>query len=236
MAESFELDGKTVELFGSELSGAPLVLLNAFGNASDGEGKRVWHECSVHGCPRFTLASVTGMDWNGELSPWECPPVRKHDAPFSGRADSYLAFVTDKLIPSIVQHLSVAPAYLVLSGYSLAGLFALYAPYRTNVFSKIASSSPSVWFPGFLDFATATAFVQKPDCVYVSLGDGESKTRNQLLASVQERAERLALHYKSMGIQTAFELNRGNHFADTEIRTAKGILWALEAEGGNKKD
>lgn len=44
-----------------------------------------------------------------------------------------------------------------LGGYSLAGLFSLWAAYQTNLFAGIAAASPSVWFPGFLDYAKLTS-------------------------------------------------------------------------------
>ena len=39
-----------------------------------------------------------------------------------------------------------------LGGYSLAGLFALWAAYQTDVFSDVAAASPSMWFPGFTGY------------------------------------------------------------------------------------
>ena len=39
-----------------------------------------------------------------------------------------------------------------IGGYSLAGLFSLWAAYQTDVFSGFAAASPSVWFPGFIEY------------------------------------------------------------------------------------
>ena len=40
-----------------------------------------------------------------------------------------------------------------LCGYSLAGLFALWAVYQTDFFAGTAAVSPSVWYPGWLGYA-----------------------------------------------------------------------------------
>lgn len=70
-------------------------------------------------------------------------------------------------------------------GYSLAGLFALWAAYQTDVFSDVAAASPSMWFPGF------TGYMEEHDIksrmVYLSLGDKEPKACNPVMATVGKR-------------------------------------------------
>ena len=220
--QSFELDGKNISVTTSATRSLPLVLLNTF----TGEADSILKSCSDLDCPPFTLACISGMDWNADLSPWEVPPLRKNDAPFSGKADSYLAFIVDKALPAILQKID-PPPYIALAGYSLAGLFALYAAHKAKAFSRFVAASPSAWFPRFVDFARTTPFATTPHRIYLSLGDKESKTKNLLLASVQDNAENLAAFYNSQGIKTIFELNKGNHFAENEARLAKGIRWIL---------
>lgn len=221
---SMEIKGKTITIYGTENAGRALVVLNTYaGNGSD-----VWAECAALGCPPFTLAVVGNIDWDADMSPWECEPLSKNDTPCSGGADSYLALLTGEILPAVRERLSAPPAYTAIAGYSLAGLFALYAAYKTDAFSRIASASGSLWFPRFADFAETAPFARTPDCIYLSLGDTEAKTRNKILAPVQENTERLAAFYQSRGIPTVFELNKGNHFTDGAGRMARGIKWILE--------
>ena len=221
--EIFELDGKNSSITTSATESLPLVLVNTFAHEADSLLK----ECAALDCPPFTLACISGMDWNADLSPWEIPPLHKNEAPFLGHANSYLDFLTQKALPAILQKLSAPPPYIALAGYSLAGLFALYAAHKTKAFSRFVAASPSAWFPRFVDFAKTTPFATKPDSIYFSLGDKESKTKNPLLSTVQNNAEILADFYKTQGIKTIFELNKGNHFADNQARLAKGIKWIL---------
>ena len=68
---------------------------------------------------------------------------------------------------------------------------------------------------------------EKPDRIYLSLGDAEAKTRNPVLKTVQKNTEELAEYYRSLGMDVTYELNPGNHFRDPELRSAKGILAIL---------
>ena len=66
-----------------------------------------------------------------------------------------------------------------------------------------------------------------PDCMYFSLGDKESKTRNTVLQSVRQNTEEIHTFYQSKGIDTVFQLNPGNHYNHAAERTAAGIVWML---------
>ena len=68
---------------------------------------------------------------------------------------------------------------------------------------------------------------RRPDCVYFSLGDKESKTRNPILRSVRQDTEEIQAFYQAKGIDTAFQLNPGNHYNNTMERTAAVICWLL---------
>ena len=222
--ESIEIEGKNISIFGSENTGSPLVILNTYGN----ECESVWNECQNINCPPFTLAAIGNLDWNNDMSPWENPALYKNDNAFSGGADAYLSLLSYKIIPAICSSIGTKPSYIALSGYSLAGLFALYSAYKTDIFTKIASASGSLWFPGFAEYAESHDFIQKPDCIYLSLGDTEASAKNKVLCTVQDNTEHLFELYKSKDIPITFELNKGNHFSDTTVRTARGIKWILE--------
>ena len=221
---TLEIEGKKIALFGSENTSSPLVIFNTYGD----EGQEVWNECQKLNCPPFCLAAISNLDWNKDLSPWESPALYKNDGGFSGGADSYLSLLTDKIIPSVCDSMGAKPSYLALAGYSLAGLFSMYSAYNAEIFARITSVSGSLWFPGFEEYAKTHEFVKIPDCVYLSLGDSESKTKNTVLSTVQEKTESLFELYKSKKIQVIFELNKGNHFTEPALRTAKGIKWILE--------
>ena len=84
-----------------------------------------------------------------------------------------------------------------------------------------------MWFPDFKEYTETNEFCRKPGKVYFSLGDKEAKTRNALLANVEKNTADIYKRYKSLGIDTIFEMNPGNHFKDADLRLSKGIAWIL---------
>ena len=212
-------------LYKSTNHAAPLIVLNTFGD----EGTSVYEAVRSLSGKDFSMLVVSGMDWNRDLSPWEAPPVFRNDAPFGGKSDEFLEELVNKAIPGAVSELETRPGFIAIAGYSLAGLFAVYSLYRTDVFSAASSASGSFWFTGFLEFASSHEFMVKPAGIYLSLGDTEARTRNPVMGTVQGNTEKLAELYRKKGIDTVFELNPGNHFKDPALRMARGIRSILES-------
>ena len=52
----------------------------------------------------------------------------------------------------------------------------------TDIFHAVAAVSPSVWFPGWIEFAAEKHILA--DKVYLSLGNREEKTNNRIMARV----------------------------------------------------
>ena len=210
-------------LFRAQNPASPLVVLNTF----EGEGSDVLKAVRSLTGADFSLLEVSGMDWNRDLSPWEAPAVFKNDVPFGGKADEFCNKLTEEAIPSALRQLGAMPSFIAIAGYSLAGLFAVYALYKSSVFSRAASASGSLWFPGFLEYASAHEFAGKPERIYLSLGDREAKTRNPVMGTVQDNTEKMAMFFRGRNVDVTCELNPGNHFQDPALRMAKGIADVL---------
>ena len=115
---------------------------------------------------------------------------------------------------------------IILGGYSLAGLFALWASTQTDLFYGIAAASPSVWFPGWMEFEQ-----QRPiqtQRVYLSLGDKEERTKNIVMAAVGDNIRTLHSQLTARGADCTLEWNSGGHFKNADLRTAKAFRWAME--------
>ncbi len=174
----------------------------------------------------FTLVAFRISDWNSELSPWPAPPVFGK-TPFGEGAPQTLSFIEKELIPDALSRFGLpGDCPVVIGGYSLAAFFALWASYSCSVFSAVASASPSVWFPGWIEMA------QKGWCnasfVYLSLGDREEKTKNPVMASVGQCIRKQKEILDAQGIGCILEWNEGNHFMDTGKRCAKAFASCLE--------
>lgn len=225
----FVIEGKTVSVYPGKEENCPIVYLNTCAE----EGGQVYQAVKAGGCADFSLAVVSGLNWNHDMVPWDALPISGNGIPFTAGADDYLRLLTEEIMPKTERELPGTVLWRGLAGYSLAGLFAFYAPYRTEFFSRIASISGSLWFPGFQEYVFSNVMKRKPDCLYLSLGDKECRTKNSYLRTVQERTEQIAAFCRNEGIDTAFHLNPGNHFQHGVRRTAAGIAWLLT---GKKSD
>ena len=214
----FESAGKLIRLYGTE-KGSPLIIMNTAGT----ESSAVFECAKKLTASPFTLASVSGIKWNDEMTPWPSPPVSSWDTPYSGLADKYLTQLEETIIPEIISRLGAEPEYIAAAGYSLGGLFALYALFRTDIFSRAASISGSLWYPGFADFAAVNELKCSPSLIYVSLGDREAKKGSPVMRSVQEKTESIVSAFRQKGMNVIFEMNPGSHFSQPEMRAAKAI-------------
>lgn len=220
---TFSVGGKTVSVFFANEPASPVIYLNTVSN----EGQQVFEAAQAASRSPFTLVSISDLDWNHDMAPWNSPAAFKKGEPFTGGADDYLRLLVEEIIPRAEKDLASPPAWRGIAGYSLAGLFALYAIYQTDVFSRVGYMSGSLWFPGFKEYVFSHEPKRWPDCIYFSLGDREAKTRNPVLKTVQEKTEEIQTFYQNKGIDTVFQLNPGNHFAQGIERTAAGIQWLL---------
>lgn len=221
--QTFMISNKTVSVFTSFKPETPIIYLNT----CSGEGQKIYEAAQAAGCPPFTLVAISNLDWNHDMAPWDSPPAFKNADPCTGGADDYLRLLTEEIIPAAEKEIDGIPCWRGLAGYSLAGLFALYAIYQTDLFSRVGSMSGSLWFPGMKEYIFSHEPKRWPDCMYFSLGDKESKTKNPILRTVQENTGEICAYYQRRGIDTVFQLNPGNHFVQSVERTAAGLCWLL---------
>ena len=169
----------------------------------------------------LALAAISGVDWNRELSPWKAPKAFRGSKDFGGQGPALLDTLTQQIIPLTENHLGYAPGFRGIAGYSLAGLFALWAVYQTDLFDRAASISGSLWFDGFLEFMKSST--PKAKFVYLSLGDKEKLVKNPRLAAVEDCTRQAAELLGAQNIPVVFEMNHGGHFQDIPARIARGI-------------
>ena len=158
---------------------------------------------------------VKAEDWNRDLSPWPSEKIFPKGDDFAGEADETL-----KELIEIVQPYRKEYKTITLAGYSLAGLFSLYACTKTDLFDQCLSASGSLWYPGWIKYLEDHPVRCKR--VYLSLGDKEKNTRNQKMASVEENTyvtKKILEGYTDV----ILEMNPGNHFQEPDQRIIKGI-------------
>lgn len=238
------LSGLSIHTQMSSVAGAPIVYL--LGDVADNSPVQVPEGVS--------LVNVGADLWEENFSPWCAPRVFAKGPNFGDGAQKTLDTLINQVIPWTESELTDPPAYRVLVGYSLAGLFSLWAGVSQQVargcqpddapsqpgaphvdaptptFQRIGAVSGSFWFPGLLDYVNqqlrggAVGLTH----AYLSLGDREARTPNPQIMHVRENAELLASKLENAGITSTFELNRGNHFQNVEGRMQKALDWLVK--------
>ena len=238
------ISGLSIHTQMSSVAGAPIVYL--LGDVADNSPVQV---------PEGVSQVNVGVDlWEENFSPWCAPRVFAKGPNFGDGAQKTLDTLINQVIPWAESDLTELPAYRVLVGYSLAGLFSLWAGVSQQVargcqpddapsqpgaphvdapvatFQRIGAVSGSFWFPGLLDYVDQQlrGGVVGLTHAYLSLGDREERTPNPQIMHVRENAELLASKLENAGISSTFELNRGNHFQNVEGRMQKALDWLVK--------
>ena len=165
----------------------------------------------------FQLIAFKVENWNTDLSPWKAPAVFGKEDFGEGAVET---------LAELLKLCSDESKTYYIGGYSLAGLFALWAAYQTDKFAGVAAASPSMWFPGFTDYMKDHEI--RTGAVYLSLGDKEEKARNPIMATVGDRIRETYSLLSERGVRSVLEWNEGNHFKDADVRTAKAFSWVIK--------
>ena len=242
------ISGLSIHTQMSSVAGAPIVYL--LSDVTDNSPIQV---------PEGVSQVNVGVDlWEENFSPWCAPRVFAKGPNFGDGAQKTLDTLINQVIPWTESELTEPPAYRVLVGYSLAGLFSLWAGVSQQVtcgcqhgtatvqqlsvlaaphvdapvatFQRIGAVSGSFWFPDLLDYVDQQLRRGAVGLThaYLSLGDREARTPNPQIMHVRENAELLVSKLESAGITSMFELNRGNHFQNVEGRMQKALDWLVK--------
>ena len=139
---------------------ASIVLIQMVGEHDLSEIEQEIHEIQKLTEMKFQFIAIKVNSWNHDLSPWNASAVFGSE----GFGDG-----AEYTLKEVLQLCTDSNKTYCIGGYSMAGLFALWAACKTNRFAAIASASPSIWFPGFLNYMKQQKI--QSNCIYLSLGN-----------------------------------------------------------------
>lgn len=168
---------------------------------------------------RSRVTSVPVADWGDALTPWSAPALRPGEKDFGGRAEKTLSSLAELLDRTSGPH--------AICGYSLGGLFALYAFVREPRFSACACLSGSVWYEGWIDWLRANAPEGSGRYAYFSVGKKE-KRAGLPFRHVEEDLAACADILSERGCTVDVTLGPGNHMQHVAERLSSGLA-ALDA-------
>jgi len=217
------IDGR--ECFISDSVQSQYILIQTLGNHERGIFDRTAQLISdACGVP-FVLAAFQVFDWDLDLTPWHDDAINRKPEVGTKTGDT-LRYVTGSLLPALETEYGKLP--VILGGYSLGGLFALWSSMQTDRFAAIAAASPSLWIKDWLDYAKGNPV--QAGKVYLSLGDREEHVKNCAIARVGDcvRGEYELLKDQLGRENCTLVWNPGNHFQDGDKRLAAAFSWCIK--------
>ena len=203
------------------------------------------------------VVSIPIANWNDTLTPWPAPGFYDDEPWFGGHGGETLEELTCRTIPAIEAELDIesdteSPRSLLprkgsriikraICGYSLGGLFALYAFVNDSRFDACASISGSLWYQGWMHYirkktecvASSKSVVNRFDgrgrYAFLSVGKKECKSGLPLFRCVEDNMHASADLLRAAGCQVDTVVGPGNHMQHIPERfsTALGALDAF---------
>ena len=175
-----------------------------------------------------TIVTVPVSDWNDNLTPWPAPGLYRGEPDFGGNAARTLAELCDRVIPAIEREAGLRPRKRAICGYSLGGLFALYAFAHRACFDACACLSGSVWYEGWVEHLRALELDGTDRFAFLSVGTKEKRAALATLRRVQDNMGQCADILRGRGCTVEYAIGPGNHMSFIPERFAAGLA-ALDA-------
>ena len=192
----------------------------------------------------FAMVFFDCVEWARALMPWADDAVSR-DAEVGRHAPDTLRFIEHTLLPWLRERFGALPC--IIGGYSLGGLFALWAARNTDAFTAVAAASPSLWINGWGEYAAAHSILSPQATsqhlnistpqhittttpIHLSLGDREEHCRNQRMKRIGDcvRAEHTLLCQQLSPTAVTLRWHEGGHFGAEAERTAEAFAWCIE--------
>ena len=123
-----------------------------------------------------------------QYTPWSHPAYKPGAPDFGGGAEVFLADTVLPVATALRREHPEGP--IGLFGYSLAGLFGLFAMLNTDVFSTYLLASPSTWYPGFVNRVARTPLACDPRVV-AACGANEGLDHPEPIVGIRQDTDRL---------------------------------------------
>ena len=182
--------------------------------------------------PALNFVLLNANNRTDDYTPWPLQASETMPMDFEGKAEEHLSFISTHVIPFCESEYGLASSAekRVIGGYSLGGLFSLYAAVNTDLFGTVLSCSSSLWYPSFLDYLKEHPFKAVHPNLYMSVGDQEGTTATNLTAdqTLNTLALKDWIEPKFQAGDFQFTLEEGNHGNDIPGRAWRAVEWVEE--------
>lgn len=182
--------------------------------------------------PALNFVLIASNNRTADYTPWPLQTSETMPIDFGGKSEEHLYFITTHVIPFCESEYGFTRSAdkRAIGGYSLGGLFSIYAAVNSELFGTVLSCSSSLWYPGFLDYLKEHPFKAAHPKLYMSVGDQEGTTAKNLTAD--QTLNTLALkdwiepRFQAGDFQ--FTLEEGNHGNNISRRVERAVEWVEE--------
>ena len=182
--------------------------------------------------PALNFVLINANNRTDDYTPWPLQASESMPMDFGGKAAEHLSFFATHVIPFCESKYAFASSEekRVIGGYSLGGLFSLYAAVNTDLFGTVLSCSSSLWYSDFLDYLKEHPFKAPHPKLYMSVGDEEGVTAMNLTNHQIQNTMTLKdwLEPKFQPGDFKFTLEEGNHGNNISGRAWRAIEWVEE--------
>ena len=182
--------------------------------------------------PALNFVLIASNNRTDDYTPWPLLASETLLMDFGGKAEEHLSFIKTCVVPFCESEYGFASSAekRVIGGYSLGGLFSLYAAVNTDLFGTVLSCSSSLWYSDFLDYLKEHPFKAAHSKLYMSVGDQEGTTATNLTADQTLNTLALKDFYepKFQAGDFNFTLEEGNHGNDISGRAWRAVEWVEE--------
>ena len=182
--------------------------------------------------PALNFVLIDSKNRADDYTPWPLSASETMPMDFGGKAAEHLSFFATHVIPFCESKYAFASSEekRVIGGYSLGGLFSLYAAVNTDLFGTVLSCSSSLWYPDFLAYLKEHPFKAHHPKLYMSVGDEEGLTATNLTNHQIPNTMMLKdlLEPKFQPGDFKFTLEEGNHGNNISGRAWRAIEWVEE--------
>ena len=172
---------------------------------------------------RSNVVGIPVRDWGDSLTPWPASGLYRGEPDFGGRAHDTLAELCGHAIPNIERHNVLTPCSRAICGYSLAGLFALFALLHSDEFSGCACLSGSVWYEGWVEHLRTSDANLEERFAFLSVGTKEKRGARPILHGVQDNMQDCVRILETRGCTVRYQTGPGGHLQFVSERFDAGL-------------
>lgn len=171
----------------------------------------------------YTLVTIPVSTWGDALTPWSAAGLYREEPDFGGHAATTLSELLEKTIPSLEETWGLSPSARAICGYSLGGLFSLYAFTHCDAFVACGCLSGSVWYEGWVDYLRERELDVAGRFAFLSVGTKEKRGGNPLMRTVQRCMEACTGILREHGCEVQYVTGPGNHLQFISERFDAGL-------------